>query len=142
MTPSEQETVIPATSPRPRRVLAILVAVLFVVGAVVSYIGIQYQPLSGPDTVPAAVPPTDPVVRIELPHEDFAVPSGPHRERFQVNCTICHSPRLAFTQPPLPEKKWQEVVHKMVAVYGAPLGAEEEREIVGYLSAVHGQTPP
>jgi hypothetical protein len=30
----------------------------------------------------------------------------------------------------------------MVAVYGAPLGLEAERQIVGYLSAVRGQTPP
>ena len=77
-----------------------------------------------------------------LPYEEFAIPPGPSRERFQVSCTICHSPRLAFTQPRLLEKKWQEVVHKMVAVYGAPLSADEELEIVSYLSAVHGQTAP
>jgi hypothetical protein len=126
----------------PRRVLVALVAVLFLAGAAVSYLGIQYQPLSGPNTAPDATSPIDPIVRIDLPHESFPLPPGPHREQFQVNCTICHSPRLAFTQPRLPEKKWQEVVHKMVAVYGAPAGPEEEREIVGYLSAVHGQTPP
>jgi len=142
MTPTEQETVTLTTSRRPRRVLVLLLAVLFIAGAVVSFIGIQYQPLSGPDTPPAATTFTDPVVRIDLPHEDFAAPPGPHRERFQVNCTICHSPRLAFTQPRLPEKKWQEVVHKMVIVYGAPAGPEVEREIVSYLTAVHGQTPP
>jgi hypothetical protein len=142
MTPAEQEMVSPATSPRRRWLLVILVAALFVAGAFVSYVGIRYQPLSGSDTAPPTITPADPVVRIDLPHEDFPVPSGPHRERFQVNCTVCHSPRLVFTQPPLPEQKWQEVVHKMVAVYGAPPTPEEEREIISYLSAVHGQTPP
>lgn len=142
MTPSEQETITPTTSRRPRRALVMLVAALFLAGAVVSYFGIQYPPLSGPGTPLQAVTPADPIVRIDLPHEDFAAPPGPHRERFQVNCTICHSSRLAFTQPPLPKKKWQEVVRKMVAVYGAPAGPDEERAIVSYLSAVHGQTPP
>jgi hypothetical protein len=56
-----------------------------------------------------------------------------------VACTLCHSPRLAFTQPGFPEKKWGEVVHKMVAVYGAPISPGEERKIAAYLTAVHGE---
>jgi mono/diheme cytochrome c family protein len=142
MTLTAQQTIPPTTSRWPRRMLVALVGALFLAGAVVSHFGIQHPPLSGPGTPPQAVTPADLVVQIDLPHEDFTVPPGPHRERFQVNCTICHSPRLAFTQPPLPEKKWQEVVHKMVAVYGAPPTPDEEREIVRYLSAVHGQPPP
>jgi mono/diheme cytochrome c family protein len=123
--------------------LIALVVALFLIGAVVSYFGIQTpaQVANAPGSVQAA-PSTDPVVRLDLPHHAFAVPPGPHRERFQVNCTICHSPRLAFTQPPLPEKKWQEVVHKMIAVYGASPTPEEEREIVRYLATVHGQSTP
>ena len=122
--------------------LVSLLAALFLAGAAVSYVGIRNQPLSSADVAPATVTPADPVVRIDLPHEEFALPQGPHREQFQVNCVICHSTRLVFTQPLLLEKKWQEVVHKMVAVYGAPLGPDEELEIVKYLSAVHGQTAP
>lgn len=142
MTPTTQPPVRSTTARRNRMLIALVVA-LFLTGAVVSYVGIQppAQVANAPGTG-QAVTSTDPVVRMDLPHEDFAVPAGPHRERFQVNCTICHSPRLAFTQPPLPEKKWQEVVHKMIAVYGAPPTPEEEREIVRYLSAVHGQPPP
>lgn len=138
---SEHET-IPMTLRQPRRVVIVLVAALLIAGAVVSYIGIQHKPLSALDSVPAGFTARDPVVRIELPHEDFALPSGPHRARFQVSCTVCHSPRLAFTQPALPEKKWQEVVHKMVAVYGAPLGPGDEIAVVNYLTAVQGQAPP
>ena len=137
----------PGTSPpkakrSARWVLYSLLAALLLAGAAVSYIGIQDQPLPGPENRPAGTTSSNPVVRIDLPYEDFAIPSGPHRERFQVNCTICHSPRLAFTHPRLSEKTWQAVVHKMTAVYGAPLGPEEEREIVSYLSSVHGQTAP
>lgn len=141
MTPIEQETAGSATARRPHWVVVALVAALLLAGAGVSYLGIRDQPLPNTEPAPTAVPSGDRVVHIDLPHENFPVPPGPHREQFQVNCTVCHSPRLAFTQPPLAEKQWQAVVHKMVAVYGAPLGAEDEREIVTYLTAVHSQTP-
>ena len=124
----------------PLAALAAAVAALLVAAGVTSYFGARPRPLPAPEEPASAA--ADPVVRIDLPHEDFPAPPGPDRERFQVNCTVCHSPRLAFTQPPLPEKKWQEVVHKMVAVYGAPIAADEERRIVSYLSAVHGQQAP
>ena len=45
---------------------------------------------------------------------------GPHRDEFQTSCLICHSARLPFGQPPFGREKWAEIVHKMVAVYGAP----------------------
>jgi hypothetical protein len=119
-------------------ILLVAVVVLFVAGGWVSWLGTRGQAYS--DTEPAAETPRParPVVRIELPYEEMELPLGPHRERFQVACTVCHSPRLALTQPLFPEKKWAEVVHKMVAVYGAPISPQEEREITGYLAAVHG----
>jgi hypothetical protein len=46
-----------------------------------------------------------------------------------------------LTQPRLSEKKWGEVVHKMVAVYGAPITPEEERAVVAYLIAIRGAAP-
>jgi hypothetical protein len=79
-----------------------------------------------------------PVYSIALPDVPLAIPDGPNREQFQALCRLCHSPRLVLTQPRLPEKKWGEVVHKMVAVYGAPIPPEQERDIVAYLTAVHG----
>jgi hypothetical protein len=119
-------------------ILLVVVVLLLAAGAWVSWLGTRGQTYT--DAQPAVEPPhpAGPIVRIELPHEDMELPPGPHRERFQVACTICHSPRLAFTQPHFPEKKWAEVVHKMVAVYGAPISPQEEREIAGYLTAVHG----
>jgi hypothetical protein len=125
--------------------LVALVAALFLVGGLLSYAGIQYQPLSGPERPMAGGVASDvagdAVVRIDLPFDDCPNPPGPHRDRFEANCKVCHSARLVFTQPRLPEKKWQDVVRKMVAAYGAPLSPDEEREIVSYLLAVHGPPP-
>jgi hypothetical protein len=80
--------------------------------------------------------PGDPVYHIDVPMEEPHVPPGPHREEFTAVCRLCHSPRLALGQPVLTEKQWNAVVHKMVAVYQAPLSAEQERHIVAYLMAV------
>jgi hypothetical protein len=54
-----------------------------------------------------------------------------------VACTLCHSPRLALTQPRLNVKQWEAVVHKMAAVYGAPLTTAQEQEIVEYFVSLH-----
>jgi hypothetical protein len=80
--------------------------------------------------------PRDPVYHVDLPIEEPHVPPGPYRDEFTAVCRLCHSPRLALNQPVLTEKQWNAVVHKMVAVYQAPLSAEQERHIVAYLTAV------
>ena len=67
------------------------------------------------------------------PAWDFELPEGPHRSDFQASCLICHSGRLPLGQPPFPREKWAEVVHKMVAVYGAPMTPEDESRVVEYL---------
>jgi hypothetical protein len=119
-------------------ILLVAVMLLLPAGTWVAWLGTREQAYSAAQ--PAAEPPrlAGPVVHIELPYEEMELPPGPHRERFQVACTVCHSPRLAFTQALLTEKKWAEVVHKMVAVYGAPISPQEERDITSYLTAVHG----
>jgi hypothetical protein len=116
-----------------------LVLALFLGAAAVSYFGTRGgEP--GPVTIRSPAPgPTEPVVSITLPQEDVEIPPGPNREQFRVACTVCHSPRLAFTQPRFGEKKWAEVVHKMVAVYGAPIPAADEPALVAYLTAVRGK---
>jgi hypothetical protein len=43
-----------------------------------------------------------------------------------------------FTQPRFSEKKGSEVVHKMVAVYGARILSEKEKEITTYLTTDRG----
>jgi hypothetical protein len=78
------------------------------------------------------------VCSIVLPDEPPFVPDGPNRPQFQAYCRLCHSPRLPLTQPRLTEEKWAGVVSKMVKTYGAPIPPEQERDIVAYLTAVHG----
>ncbi len=70
------------------------------------------------------------------PAWDVPLPVGPHRDEFETSCLICHSARLPLGQPKFPRQKWVEIVHKMVAVYGAPLTPEDESEVVDYLLAV------
>ena len=67
--------------------------------------------------------------------DEPALPPGPHQAEFQAACLICHSARLPLTQPPLNREKWIEIVHKMVAAYGAPVAPEEEAQIAEYLLA-------
>jgi hypothetical protein len=80
------------------------------------------------------------VVSIELPFEDPAtyVPAGPNVAQFTAYCRLCHSPRLVLTQPRLPEKKWAEVVKKMVVTYGAQIPPDQEPLLVQYLMTVRG----
>ncbi len=67
------------------------------------------------------------------PAWDLVLPEGPNREEFQTSCLICHSARLPLGQPRFKREKWVEVVHKMVAVYGAPMTSDDEAKVVEYL---------
>jgi hypothetical protein len=118
----------------------VLTVVVGAVTTVVAYLGSAPQA-----TTPQPPPPADkaagafPVVQsIVLPHDDPDPPPGPHREKFRVACTVCHSTRLVLGQPRLPRDKWGEVVQKMVKVYGAPIPPSDESDIVEYLTAAHG----
>ena len=120
-------------------------AVVVVLGAAaggVAYLGIRDD--GPPAAVSSAGPESVSVAgsAIELPHEEPIVPTGPHRERFQSSCTVCHSTRLVFTQPALTEKQWTEVVAKMVNAYGAPLTPEQQGQVVSYLTALRDDPTP
>ncbi len=94
--------------------------------------------LPTPETeAPVETPPTDRA--FVLPSDPPDLPLGPHREEFAVSCTICHSTRLVANQPYFPQKKWAEIVHKMVFVYGAPLAPDDESRIVEYLMTMRGR---
>ena len=80
---------------------------------------------------------------IELPYTDPAtyVPPGKYAAQFTAYCRMCHSPRLVLTQPRLPEKKWAEVVKKMVVTYGAQIPEDQEPLVVQYLTTIRGPEP-
>jgi hypothetical protein len=46
-----------------------------------------------------------------------------------------------LTQPRLPEKKWAEVVKKMVVTYGAQIPEDQEPLVVQYLTTIRGPEP-
>ena len=126
--------------PRPGVLLVATVVLLLVVAGGVAYVGTRetVEPESAAPTV-APLASDGPVVRIDLPHEAFPVPPGEHREEFIASCVQCHSPRLIFTQPKFPAKKWTEIVAKMANAYKAPLPPDEQAKIVAYISSVHGE---
>jgi mono/diheme cytochrome c family protein len=117
-------------SPRRQRYGLIATAALGLLAGGVSLLGTRDSWPSGASRSPEDASAADTVV------EEPTLPLGPHRTRFQASCVICHSARLPLSQPDLHREKWVEIVHKMVAAYGAPLTPEEEVQIVDYLLAV------
>jgi hypothetical protein len=128
-------------SDRPRHSLRVAIVLTVLVGLIataVAYLGIR-EGTQAPAPPPAPGGTPVPVETIVLPHDEPELPSGPHQRTFVASCTICHSTRLVMTQPPFPQKQWEEVVHKMVKTYGAPITPEAEGQIVAYLTTVRGK---
>jgi len=116
----------------PWRAAAILMLLLALLGAVV-----PAAPRSAASLAPRECPlARGPVYSFDPPEFAPQIPDGPNRPQFQAYCRLCHSPRLALTQPRFSAKKWGEIVHKMVAVYGAPIPPDQEPAVVAYLIAV------
>lgn len=116
-----------------RRPILILFGLLFATATVVSYYSIR-------DSWPAPTRPDGAASpRSVAMLEDAPLPPGPHLDQFQASCLICHSARLPLGQPELSRAKWAEVVHKMVAAYGAPLDEDEEARVVDYLATVQAR---
>ncbi|MHB1426161.1 MAG: hypothetical protein ACYC3I_23605 [Gemmataceae bacterium] len=112
-----------------------IVGILTTLVAIFSFRGQALVPISGSNETPLQ----GPVYTLTLPHDPPELPPGPHRESVAISCTICHSTRLLLNQPPFPREKWAEVVHKMAAVYGAPIPSDEEPRLVDYLVSVRGR---
>jgi cytochrome c5 len=106
---------------------------LLIAGGGISYLGTR---AAWPSAAALAAPEPAAGAAVVLPNVPTDLPPGPHEKLFGTACVLCHSPRLALGQPRLGEKKWGEVVHKMAAVYGAPLAKDDEPRIVEYLLAI------
>ena len=122
-----------------QRLPMVSAVVLIAAAAVVSYFGINDTWRIGERravarTETSAILGPDPAWDIELPE-------GPHRDEFQSSCLICHSARLPLGQPRFKKEKWGEIVHKMAAVYGAPLTALDEANVVEYLLVARPPAP-
>jgi len=108
----------------------IVLAILAVVAAAMSFWGTRDVWSTG--VTPIANSSDD----LGTPVDDVVLPPGPNQAEFQATCIICHSAWMPLHQPPLGREKWAEIVHKMVAAYGAPASPDDEAQIVAYLLAV------
>ncbi len=79
------------------------------------------------------------VPAITLPHFEPIMPPGEYREVFMANCVSCHSPRLVTNQFFFPRQKWEEVVQKMVDVFGANIAEDDKPKVVDYLVSIRGR---
>lgn len=74
--------------------------------------------------------------------EDQAAP-GPGRELFIAHCSSCHSMDYIRMHAPFGTRAlWEASVAKMRNAFKAPVGDEDARAIVEYLSVAYGPTPP
>ena len=79
-----------------------------------------------------------PVEEITLPNYPLDMPPGPNLAPFQQHCLLCHSARYVTMQPRFSQTVWEKEVKKMVDVYGAPITADEQKQIVEYLVTIKG----
>ncbi len=74
----------------------------------------------------------------DLPSSDREFPPGPGVDVAQANCVACHSVGMVMNQPVLSRAMWETEVHKMIAVYKAPVSDEDAKAIVAYLDSIKG----
>jgi cytochrome c5 len=74
---------------------------------------------------------------ITLPQVPVELKAGPGRDKTETYCSICHSADYITMQPGFPEKKWGEIVNKMIKVFGAPIPADAAAQITAYLGRAY-----
>jgi hypothetical protein len=78
---------------------------------------------------------------IQLPPDTVQLtPSAlPGYAKAQANCTMCHSAEYMRMQPPNAARPyWDAMVHRMKAVFKAPVADEDMPDIVDYLAKTYG----
>ena len=82
---------------------------------------------------------------IQLPPDGIQLtPSAlPGYAKAQANCVMCHSAEYMRYQPPNAARPyWDAMVHRMKAVFKAPIADEDMPEIVDYLARTYGNEQP
>ena len=82
---------------------------------------------------------------IQLPPDGVQLtPSAlPGYAKAQAHCTMCHSAEYMRYQPPNAARPyWDAMVHRMKAVFKAPIADEDMPEIVDYLAKTYGNEQP
>src|SRR5690348_7485724 len=60
--------------------------------------------------------------------------SGPGEDVVRKDCGFCHSTDYIVIQPHMTAQQWDAEVKKMIAVYGAAIGAGDVKTIADYLA--------
>lgn len=72
--------------------------------------------------------------------ESVRLKDAPGRETVEAHCAMCHSlDYIPMNSPFLDRKGWEASVGKMIKAMGAPIGEQEAKAIVDYLSANYGK---
>lgn len=76
-------------------------------------------------------------VSYDMPYDDAVTfRPGDGVDVAETNCMTCHSTDYIEYQPPGKGAEfWEAEVHKMIAVYGAPITEENGATIAAYLAA-------
>lgn len=77
-------------------------------------------------------------LNLDLPSSDMTFPKGPGVDAMNGNCLPCHSADHVLNQPSLSREAWEEVVHKMINAYKAPIASQDVPTIVDYLARTKG----
>jgi sulfite dehydrogenase (cytochrome) subunit B len=65
--------------------------------------------------------------------------AAPGKDVVENNCAACHSLDYIQMNAPFPtSRKWEETVHKMIEVFGAPIDEGDARKITEYLAKHYG----
>jgi len=69
--------------------------------------------------------------------------SLPGYRKAQADCVACHSAEYMLYQPPTaPRAYWDAMVHRMKAVFKAPIDDADMPDIVDYLVKTYGSEQP
>ena len=78
-------------------------------------------------------------LNLEVPSSDASFPDGPGADAINGNCLPCHSDDHILNKPNLPKETREEIIHKMISAYKAPIAPEDVAPIVDYLARTKGK---
>jgi mono/diheme cytochrome c family protein len=72
--------------------------------------------------------------------EKYSLKQAPGLDKVKANCSICHSnDYIQLNSPFMDRKTWEAEVTKMIKAFGAPVKAEDVKDIVDYLVRNYGK---
>jgi mono/diheme cytochrome c family protein len=73
--------------------------------------------------------------------EQIVLRSGAGHDITATRCVICHSlDYIEMNAPVMDRTAWQKTIRKMIDRFGAPVSADEAREILDYLSTQYSRS--